>query len=48
LAPTEGFDWVEELELEEFNNDVETTEKKMVEMSPLMVDRKKESKQMSF
>merc|ERR1712086_1150066 len=38
LAPTEGFDWVEELELEEFNNDVETTEKKMVEMSSLMAD----------
>ena len=39
LAPTKGFDWVEELEMEELNNDFETREKKLVETNPLSFKR---------
>merc|ERR1711892_67334 len=35
LAPTKGFDWVEELEMEELNNGFETRENKLVETNPL-------------
>merc|ERR1712123_474906 len=38
LAPTKGFDWAEELEMEELNNYVETREK-LVETNPLSFKR---------
>ena len=39
LAPTKGFDWVEELEMDEVNNNLETRENKLVETNPLSFKR---------